>query len=105
VLDKSELVEKSGTPKLFACPVSRRASTSSLPVLLTHGVLWCAVLCCVQEYMLAPPDQLMQVLMGVIKAHMAAEPNCFKVRGGCYAAGVVVRGECLQGVRQVQFCV
>jgi hypothetical protein len=48
-----------------------------------RAVLCCAVLCCtVQEYMLAPPDQLMQVLMGVIKAHMAAEPNCFKVRGG-----------------------
>ena len=25
--------------------------------------------------------------VGVIKAHMAAEPNCFKVRGGMHAAG------------------
>lgn len=33
----------------------------------------------VQEYLLTPPDQLMQVLMGVIKAHMAAEPDTFKV--------------------------
>lgn len=36
--------------------------------------------CVVQEYLLTPPDQLMQVLMGVIKAHMAAEPDSFKVR-------------------------
>lgn len=33
-----------------------------------------------QEYIVAPPDQLMQVLMGVIKAHMADEPDSFKVR-------------------------
>jgi hypothetical protein len=40
--------------------------------------------CCVhapQEYLLTPPDQLMHVLMGVIKAHMAAEPGAFKVGG------------------------
>jgi hypothetical protein len=39
----------------------------------------CAV-CCLQEYILTPPDQVFQVLMGVLKAHMADEPDSFKVR-------------------------
>lgn len=33
----------------------------------------------IQEYMLAPPDQLMHVLMAVINAHRADEPDTFKV--------------------------
>ncbi|WIA22274.1 hypothetical protein OEZ85_004594 [Tetradesmus obliquus] len=33
----------------------------------------------IQEYMLVPPELLMAQLMGVIRAHMAAEPDAFKV--------------------------
>lgn len=40
-----------------------------------------------QEYLLTPPDQLMQVLMGVIKAHMAAEPDTYKVTDAPTATG------------------
>jgi hypothetical protein len=71
---------------LCACTVRRflySCRNRCFPAAVSSAVAFAAAfLLCTQEYLLTPPDQLMQVLMGVIKAHMTAEPGAFKVGGG-----------------------